>query len=357
MVMAILAIILTLILVIGIHELGHALVARIFHVRISSISIGFGKPLIQWKTGSGCDWSWRMWPLGGYVQLLNSRIAEVKPKDFPSCFDKKPIWKRVLILSAGVLANIITAWIAFVVVFYIGIENKIPQIQIVKSESVAAHAGIEIGDQFTSIEGYSISSWQDVGMQLIIYWGNPQVKVQVAKTNSQPRDLILDLSHVKFGLKGGTLLSSLGLEPDLNSQKITLRFPTLKEAAQQTYKTILHFLCFFLMVFKQLFTGVIPFSMLLGPLGIFAASVASLTQGAVVFLFFIATLSLAVALVNLFPFPGLDGGHIVFAVIEKIRKKPISIAWEVLLHRLMVIVFCVLLVQLLMNDLQRYFSS
>ncbi|KTD80497.1 M50 family metallopeptidase [Legionella waltersii] len=357
MVMAILAIILTLILVIGIHELGHALAARIFHVRISSISIGFGKPLIQWKTSSGCDWSWRMWPFGGYVQLLNSRATEVKPKDFPSCFDKKPIWNRVIILCAGAFANMITAWIAFVVVFYIGIESKIPQIQTVKSDSVAAHAGIEMGDRFTSIEGFSISSWQDVGMQLIIYWGNPQVKIQVAKTTLQPRDLILDLSQVKFGVKGGNLLTSLGISPDLKSPKITIKCPSLKEAIHQTNKTILHFICFFIMVFKQLLTGVIPFSMLLGPLGIFTASVTSLSQGSVVFLFFIATLSLAVALVNLFPFPGLDGGHIVFAVIEKIRKKPISIAWEVLLHRLMIIVFCVLLVQLLMNDLQRYFAG
>lgn len=107
------------------------------------------------------------------------------------------------------------------------------------------------------------------------------------------------------------------------------------------------------MILKQLLTGVIPFSVLLGPLGIFAASVASFTQGVAVFLFFIATLSFAVAVINLFPIPGLDGGSIVYALIEKVRGKAVSVPMELLLHRLVFIIFCVLLVHLLMNDLQR----
>lgn len=108
-----------------------------------------------------------------------------------------------------------------------------------------------------------------------------------------------------------------------------------------------------MMILKQLFTGAIPFSVLLGPIGIFAASVASLMQGIAVFLFFIATLSLAVAVINLLPIPGLDGGSIVYAIVEKIRGKPVSVPMELLLHRLVFIIFCVLLVHLLMNDLQR----
>lgn len=354
MVMALLAIILTLVLVIGIHELGHALAARVFNVRISSISIGFGKPLLQWKTASGCDWSWRMWPLGGYVQLLNTRIEPVDQNALPFCFDKKPVWQRIIILCAGVLTNLITAWLAFVLVFYIGVDNRIPKIQFVEPNSIAAQAGMESGDQVVSIEGYPIVTWHDVGMQLIIHWGDAQVPVQVTKGNAKPRNIVLDLSQVKFNQKMGNLLASLGLQPDLKAKKSVLRFPTPGAAIHQTNKTILHFLYFFMMIFKQLFSGSIPFSMLLGPLGIFAASVMSLTQGLAVFLFFIASLSLAVALVNLFPLPGLDGGHIILTLIEKIRGKPVSIALEVLMHRLMVIVFCLLLVQLLVNDLQRY---
>jgi len=124
----------------------------------------------------------------------------------------------------------------------------------------------------------------------------------------------------------------------------------------QANATIIQWLYFFLMVLKQLIIGAIPFSVLLGPIGLFAVSITSLSQGIVVFMFFIASLSTAVALVNLFPIPGLDGGSILYALIEKIRGKPLSVAMELLLYRLVVIVFALLLVHLLMNDLQRFYS-
>ncbi len=84
----------------------------------------------------------------------------------------------------------------------------------------------------------------------------------------------------------------------------------------------------------------IPFAVLLGPIGLLAASAGSFMQGLAVFLYFIASLSLAVGLVNLFPIPGLDGGSIIYALVEKIRGKPVPIAWELLLHRLAMIIFC-----------------
>ncbi|HAU1320721.1 TPA: peptidase [Legionella pneumophila] len=354
MIMALLAIILTLILVIGIHELGHTLAARLFQVKISKISIGFGKPLIQWQTQSGCNWIWAMWPLGGYVQLLNSRISPVKPQENAYCFDKKPVWIRVVILLSGAIANLVTAWIALVLVFYIGISYKLPQIQSVKPDSLAAKTGIQAGDQWVAVESYPTDSWQGVGMQLVIHWGQKDVQIVLRQANQQLKKLSLDLSQIEFTSKDGSLLESMGIKPDLSAVSSLKRYPSLLASMQKAFDEIIHTMYFFIMILKQLFLGVIPFSILLGPLAIFSVSVASLTQGVIVFLLFIATLSLAVALVNLFPIPGLDGGSILYSVIEKIRGKPISVAMEVLLHRLMVILFCVLLVHLLMNDLNRY---
>lgn len=354
MIMALLAIILTLILVIGIHELGHAVVARLFHVKISKISIGFGKPLIQWRTQNGCDWVWAMWPLGGYVQLLNSRISPVDPKESSYCFDKKPIWIRVLILLSGAIANLITAWMALVFVLYIGISYKLPDIQLVKPGSLAAKTGIQAGDQWVAIEDYPTGSWQEVGMQLVIHWGQKDVEVVLRQANKQLKKLSLNLSQIQFTSKDGSLLESMGIKPNLSAISILKRYPSIFESMHQAFKEIAHIMYFFVMILKQLVIGVIPFSILLGPLAIFSASIVSLTQGIIVFLLFIATLSLAVALVNLFPIPGLDGGSILYSFIEKIRGKPVSVAMEVLLHRLMVILFCVLLVHLLMNDFNRY---
>lgn len=352
MLLAILAIILTLLLVVGIHEGGHAILARIFQVKIKKISIGFGKSLLRWQSKSGCEWVWAFFPLGGYVQLENTRISPVKPAEYSGCFDKKPIWQRILILLAGAVANFITAWIALVVVFSIGLSYNLPEVKVVQPNSSAAQAGMISGDKFVSIGGYPTPTWSDVGMQLVILWGKKDIPVVINRNDGKEANATLDLSHVQFrGAK--SLLAQLGMEPNLSAAKSELCASSFFDAMRQTNATMMHMIYFFLMVLKQLFSGLIPFSALLGPIGIFAASVASLTQGIVVFMFFIANLSLAVAVINLFPIPGLDGGSIVYAIIEKIRGKPVSVAMELLLHRLVFIVFCLVLVHLLMNDLQR----
>ena len=357
MFVVVLAIILTLILVVGIHEAGHALMARVFLVKIKRVSIGFGKLLIQWKMNNGCEWVWAMWPLGGYVELLNTRISPVEPEEYVHCFDKKAFGIRLLVLLAGAGANLITAWLTFVLVFLMGLSYKLPQIQSVQPLSVAAQSGLASGDQFISVGGYATPSWQDVGMKLIIFWGNKDVKCTVRQANSgELKKCMLNLSQIKLGGREKSLLSSIGIVPSAAALNGTLCFPSLLAAIHQANKVIVQLIYFFMMVLMQLLRGVIPFSMLLGPVGLFVVSVASLTQGVVVFMYFIGSLSLAVALVNLFPIPGLDGGSMVYAIIEKIRGKPVSVALEILLHRLVFIVFCVMLAHLLMNDVQRFYS-
>ncbi|MBI2785842.1 MAG: site-2 protease family protein [Legionella longbeachae] len=353
MFLAIIAIIVTLILVVGIHEGGHALVARIFQVKIKKISIGFGKPLLRWKNQNGCEWIWALFPLGGYVQLENTRISPIDPAEYSGCFDKKPIWQRILILLAGVAANLITAWIAFVVVYSIGLNYTLPEIQEVQANSTVAQSGISSGEHFVSIGGRATPTWGDVGMQLVILWGKKDIPVTLSNTNGQESTATLDLSQVKFSGRKLSLLEQLGIKPNLSAPQKILQAPSILAAIHQSNEAIGNMIYFFLMILKQLFSGVIPFSVLLGPLGIFAASVASFMQGLTVFIFFIASLSLVVALINLFPIPGLDGGSIVYALVEKMRGKPVSVAMELLLHRLVFIVFCVVLMHLMMNDLQR----
>lgn len=354
MFLAILAIILTLILVVGIHEAGHALAARFFQVKINKISIGFGKPLVSWQSASGCEWIWAWLPLGGYVQLQNTRISPVVAAEQAYCFDKKPIWQRVVILLAGIVANLIMAWFAFVLVFGLGLNYKQPIIQTIEPTSRAAQAGMQAGYQFISISGQATSTWSEVGMQLLLAWGKNNVLVSLQSEDSQTvKTLTLDLSKVVFWGKKNSLLGQLGIQPKLATPWHKLQASSLGDAMGRATQTLVNLLYFFLILLKQIILGIIPFTALLGPVGIFAVSLSSLMQGLVVFVYFIGTLSLAVAMINLFPIPGLDGGSIVYALIEKIRGQPVSIAMELLLHRLAFIIFCILLVHLMMNDLQR----
>lgn len=355
MIVAFFAIVLTLLLVIGVHEAGHALVAHFFKIKIKRLSIGFGKPLVLWTDKNGCEWVLGRWFLGGYVQLNNTRTAPVSPKEYSTCFDKKPIWQRILVLLAGAFANIIAAWIAFSIVFYLGIHYKIPQIATVAPNSMAAKAGVMPEGQIISVDGKNTVSWQDVGQVLITSWGEKSIPITLKAPNGQVSQCILDLNRVKIDARTHSLLEGLGITPDNKAPYHLLKSPSLIDAIKEANKTIIHSLYFFIMILKQLVTGVIPFSLLLGPVGLFAASIASLTQGLMIFLYFIGTLSIAVALVNLLPIPGLDGGSIVYAFLEKIRGKPISIAWELLIYRLMMVVVFLVLVQLINNDIARFF--
>jgi regulator of sigma E protease len=352
MLLAAIAIILTLLLVVGIHEAGHALVAHLFGVKIKKISIGFGRSLLSWKSRSGCEWVWAFFPLGGYVQLQNTRISPVAPSEYSQCFDKKPVGPRILILLAGALANLILTWIAFVLVYSIGLHYTLPEIQEVHPQTVAAQAGLLPGDRFMAVGDEATATWSDVGMQLIRLWGKKDIQVSVNR-QGQPEKVLMDLSQIRLGAKRVSLLAQIGVKPNASAPKEIFRASSLLEAMHQANTYIVKTTYFFLIILKQLVSGVIPFSLLLGPVGIFAVSIASLTQGILFFILFIGTLSLAVALINLIPIPGLDGGSIVYTLIEKIRGKPISVAMEVLLYRLAFIMFCVLLVHLLMNDLQR----
>ncbi len=357
LILAIIAIPLSLLLVIGIHELGHALAAHWFKISIKSIAIGFGRPLCRWQDHSGREWIWGLWPLGGYVHLLNTRITPVARKDLPLCFDKKPIWIRIIVLVSGAGANILMAWVALTTVFLLGYPQTEPVIASVQAHSIAAQAHVQPGDKWIAIAHHPTPSWQVVGMQLLANLGHAHIAVTVCGTTGQYRHLSLDLTHWQSSGQSRSLLSSIGIEPD-NSAEYQRNIPgiPLVSAIQQTWVALAELIRFYMITIKQLITGKILFLFLLGPVSILMTMIDSFLQGLVVFLLFISHLSLAVALVNLLPVPTLDGGSIVYALLEKVRGKPISIALELLLHRLIFIALSVLFINLVLNDLQRYFG-
>lgn len=350
-----LALLLTLILVIGLHEAGHALTARLFKVNIQRIAIGFGRPLLKRQDKHGIEWVWGLWPLGGYVRLLNSRIQPVREDELPFCFDKKPVWQRLIILLAGAVANLFVTWVALTLMLMVGYKQYDAAIEKVTPQSLAASAGFKAGDRILMINGHSAQSLQEAGMRLIASLGQANIPFVVQNQQNQPQKLQLDLSRWRFPAVKGSLFSLLGFEmvsPATNQRWVpgTHFFSAAREALVK----MVDLFAFFVVMLKQLLTGMIPFTLLLGPVGFFNVSLNSFVQGFSVFLYFIASLSLTVGFVNLLPVPGLDGGSMVYVLLEKIRGKPISIAMEVLLHRLALILFMLIFVQLILNDLARY---
>jgi regulator of sigma E protease len=353
-VLSVFVVFLSLLLVVGIHEAGHAFAAYLFKIKIKKISIGFGKPLFSWQGRRGCQWVWARWPLGGYVQLLNSRIEPVSLAESTYSFDKKPVWARCIVLLAGAFANMLTAWLALVFMFMLGYQQTVPVIEKITPSSIAFTAGLLEGERISSIAGQPVASWREVGMQLIMALGHDGVDVVVENVSGVTHQVQLNLAKWHYGPGKNSLLLSIGISPDASEKNIQqVMGLSWWSACQHAFLHIAGIFYFFLVMLKQLLMGVIPFSLLLGPLGLFSVMVSSFLQGLTVFLYFIASLSLSVALVNLLPVPGLDGGLIVYAIIEKIRGKPVSVGFEILLHRLVFIAFCLILVQLLLNDVRR----
>jgi len=330
--------------VIGCHELGHALVAEYYGVTIKRISLGFGRILWRWRDKRDREWALSLWPAGGYVYLLNSRLETVSASAYFKCFDKKNALQRLMILIAGAVANLFIAWIAFACIEMTGYQ-RLPPITIT-------------GDCYLQVNHQPVRSWSAVGEQLLINMGKKSVPVLLQNKTGQTHFEYIDLSkwHYQTHQKNA-LLSGLGIVPDVAVSRQYVKGVGILKAFYRAGIRVYQILWFDLLLLKQLFLGALPLTLLMGPLNFFSQMAHAISAGVMSGLLAIANTSIAVALINLLPIPGLDGGHIVYVMIEKIRGKPLTLAMEQLLYRLVFIGFCVLMIQFTMNDLQRYFDT
>lgn len=355
---AALGIVLMLVVVIGMHELGHAVVARWFGVKISHISIGFGKPIWRWQDKRGIDWVWSLWPLGGYVKLLNTRIdRDLTKADWDECFDKKPIFVRCCILVAGVFTNFIVAGILFSAVFMLGYSVVPPIIQQITPNSTAAAAGLQVGDTIIQIDGHKVNSWQELNMWLIRDVGEPQISLIVKRARQHTtQQLSMGMARAAFNPNARSLLSALGIIPNqLGKGAFFHSGENIGYAIRHGFYQVIIWIYLYSVTLWHIVAGSLPLNLLIGPLGLLWVTAYSMSQGVVVILSLFGLLSVAVGVVNLLPFPGLDGCAMVYCALEKLRKKPISLAVEILLFRVTQIWFLVFLVKLIVNDLLRMF--
>ncbi len=344
-----------LIVVIGIHELGHGLAASFFHIGIHRISLGFGQTLKRWKTASGIEIELNLFLIGGRVYLLNSRVAPVSENNLRYCFDKKPIWVRTIVLLAGSITNLMMGFMALFFMMLIGFKQLEPVVASISPFSHAANAGLLAGDRINQVAEHDTPYWRDVGMRFIMNAGKNNVVIQFCSTAGQCR-----ISHINLNLRDiktshQSIFSALGIIPEKSSTYILhIKGLPITQAVRNAWVQSSQLVCFFVIMIKQILTGNIPFAALLGPFKLFETIIDSFSQGLAIFLYFLANFNIAMALVNLLPLPNLDGGAIIYGLIEKFRGKPLSIAFELLIYRLCFIVLVLIFIQLILNDLRSY---
>lgn len=205
-------------ILIVVHEFGHYWVARRLGVKVLRFSVGFGKPL--WTRRVGAD---RMelvvaaLPLGGYVKMLDEAEGEVRPEELPRAFNRQPVWKRVLVVLAGPMANFLFAILAYWAVNLVGVDGLKPVVGRVLEGSVAERAGFREGDLLSSIDGRTVQSWDQRRLHLFRRaLDRAAVTVEVRDRDGRPQTRVLDLRDFPAASVDATLVErGIGLFPAL----------------------------------------------------------------------------------------------------------------------------------------------
>lgn len=339
-------------ILVGVHEWGHYITARVLGIKVLRFSIGFGKPLFRYSNKHDTEYVLGMLPFGGYVRLLDTREADVPASEQPFAFDKQAVWKRMLVVLAGPGANILFAVIAYWMMFVVGVDFIEPTIGAVKVDSIAADARLLPGMEITHVDGRYTPGWQQVVIGVLNHVGDQDNMVVTANTRAGSQQFYLDLQSWPKADASRQPLRSLGIKPSGALRYNRVQYaptqavvPALQETAQ--------FVSFNFVMIGKLLTGKLALHVLGGPIGIFNSAGAAFYRGTGMFLEFLAILSIGLAIINLLPIPGLDGGQFVYLLYEGVVRREVSLGVQVLLFRLGIIVLVVLSVQVLINDLMR----
>jgi regulator of sigma E protease len=347
--------IISLIVLLGVlifaHEVGHFLVAKYAGVGVLKFSLGFGPRLIGKKVGE-TEYLISMIPLGGYVKLLGeSHDEELSAEDEKRSFLKQPVSKRIAIVAAGPIFNFLLAILIFTIVYMTGVPVLTTYIGGVQEGSPAFDAGIKEGDLIVAINGQEISRWEKLA-EYISKSGGQEIHITL-KRNEQLLDLSLKPRLLKTQNVFGEEIASykMGVSPS-SQYAVTERMNPLMAFWTGIKQTWFISKLTVLSVIK-IFEGVISPKTLGGPILIAQIAGTQVREGIIPFVFFMALLSINLAILNLFPIPILDGGHLLFFFIEIITGKEINIKWRETAQQIGFVILVILMVFVFIMDIER----
>ncbi|WP_324824189.1 RIP metalloprotease RseP [Sinanaerobacter sp. ZZT-01] len=315
-----------------VHELGHFLCAKAVGVRVNEFSLGMGPLLFQRKKGD-TEYSLRALPIGGYVKME----GEDEDSNDPNAFNNKPFWAKALVLVAGSFMNLLTTVIIIALMAgIIGMQTNI--IDDVSEGSPADQAGIMSGDTIIGINNQEVKEWGDI-LSLI------------SESTGETLALTVDRNGEKINLTSGVLENESGrrmigvtsLIKKSPGMAIKTGFTTTGDIAKQMVDYL-----------GQLFTGKGSMNDLVGPVGIVSIINDQAKLGIIYIVNFTALISLNLAIVNMLPFPALDGGRLVFLVVRLITGKAVSDELEAKIHFAGMLVLFALMFYIVVHDVDRF---
>lgn len=444
------AFVITLGILVSIHEFGHFWVARRCGVKVLRFSVGFGKILWRRADRHGTEFAIAAIPLGGYVKMLDEREEPVPYIELDRAFNRKPVLSRIAIVAAGPLANFLLAILALTMMYMVGVRTLVPQVGEVLADSPAAVAGIRPGDEIVAVDGTATPGWQSVNMALLAPIGESRsldisvrpngseaihqrsVSVTDWLTGQEQPDPISSLGIVPYTLPIPAVLGQLnddgaavrdGLRPgdrvlSVNGESVSdwMHFVTLVQGSSDQpmqllierdglpqaleltpdSRTVDGITTGFIGAGVQpvawpdtmirhlqlgpvaalvkgtretwslttltveslwkMVAGLVSVKNLSGPITIAKVAGASFESGLENFLYLLAMLSVSLGVLNLLPIPVLDGGHLLYYLVEMVRGKPLSEKAQTFGLKIGMTLVVGVMVLAMYNDLSRLFQ-
>jgi regulator of sigma E protease len=361
MLLTIVIFVLVLGLVVIVHELGHFIAAKRAGLTVDEFGIGFPPKLWSFKRGK-TEYSINLIPIGGFVRIkgvVGDEKDEKRYKDKDS-FTSKPFWIKSIILSAGVLMNLVLAWFLLGIGYTVGLPTAIDEtneaqasnvhVQIIQTvqESAAEQSGLHIGDMILAVNGQDVTDVEQV-REFNLAAPSDQVQFEIKRGKEIfTQEINLATMDGEERLLG-VVLAKTGI----------IKYPWYESIWLGLKQTVIlvGVICvaFYRLLADLIVTGTVA-PEIAGPVGIAVVTGQVAELGFIYLLQFTAVLSINLAILNFFPFPALDGGRLIFAVVEKFRGKPVSRRVEAIIHNIGFTLLILVLLLVTIRDISKIFD-
>lgn len=319
-------------IVVFVHEFGHYLLARLNGVRVDVFSIGFGPELFGFTNKAGTRWKFSLFPLGGYVKMASDvnvasqpdskAVAKMTEDEKKESLFHKSVWQRVQVSAAGPISNYIFA-VLVLAVLYATVGQTLPsetsELGAVLPDKAAARAGLQSGDEIVAIDGKPIQTFEELRSIVSVNAGK-DLELTVRRPGQQLSIILQPEAQTVTDESG--VKRSIGLIGVMPSTTVVKR--SFLSSWYYAGEFVLTKTWWTLKLLGQMIIGQISAKGLTGPIGIAKITGEHATADLATFFWFMAFISMNLGLINLFPIPMLDGGHLLFYFIEAVRGRPLS---------------------------------
>lgn len=338
------------------HELGHFLFARLFGVGVKVFSLGFGPKLFGWKRGL-TEYRLSALPLGGYVSMVGERPGEDLPEGFQPrhSFTGRPAWQRMIIIAAGPLANFVLAVaIIYALILAQGVPTPVPLVAEVVAGSPAEAAGLKAGDRIVVLDGHEVKStdWDfvieairahgEVPHELTILRGGERISLSITPRITTEKNI--------FGEEVPVPLIGIRASVEPMAMDAASAFPA---AVISTYNLTAMIVTGLVKMIER----IIPLNSVGGPIMIVQEIYKQSQEGLYQVLYLAAFISVNLGFLNILPIPVLDGGHILFCLIEIVTRRPLSERLQRVAIQFGLATLFLLMALAVFNDLRRLITS